>query len=91
MIWSIPGTGFSGALHLVAKRPYLLAVGLAVLGLAAVPAVPLLSPQTLPPRVFAVPPPPPLIYRAENIKHKNYRVASKVKRTTGILTKETEN
>src|SRR5271154_3907338 len=79
MIWSIPGTGFSGIIHLIAKRPYLLVIGLVFLTGLMIPAVPLLSTETLPPRVFH-PPPPPTFVVAENIKPKAHRSASKLKR-----------
>ena len=52
----IPGTGISGAVHLLAARPWLLvAVMLVAL---AVPATDVFPAQTIPLRGFALPKPP---------------------------------
>jgi hypothetical protein len=81
MIWSIPGTGFSGAIHLIAKRPYLLGIGIVLCAGLMVPTVaPLLSTETLPPLVFRHPP-PPVFVAEKTVKRKVHHSASNLVNT----------
>jgi len=80
----IPGTGISGLIHMIARRPITSAViGVLCLGAMVPPTLPYILTETLPPHVFVVTPPKVTIEvtKVQQIKnHHPHRVASKLKK-----------
>jgi hypothetical protein len=83
----IPGTGISGLIHMIARRPLAsAAVGVVCLGVMVPTSLPFIVTETLPPHVFTISPPKVTfevtkVQQTQQIKtHPLHRVASKLKK-----------
>jgi hypothetical protein len=69
----IPGTGISGLIHMIARRPYVAAViGVVCLSIGVPITLPLVRTETLPPHVFVITPPKVTMLVTPSTKIKNH-------------------